>query len=77
MKNFMVANLSKNKRYKFEGLGTLIQAQIENSLDLGWQPEDIIILANFDYEFRSVKTLNVELNKNCLTGSKIFGMKYL
>lgn len=73
----MVANLSKNKRYKFEGLETLIQAQIENSLDLGWQPEDIIILANFDYEFRSVKTLNVELNKNCLTGSKIFGMKHL
>lgn len=77
MKNFMVANLSKNKRYTFKNLEILIRAQIENSLDLGWKSRDIILLANFNYEFMGVKSLKTDLNKKCLTGSKIFGMKYL
>ncbi len=77
MKNFMVANLSENKRYKSEKIELLIKAQIENSLEIGWDPADIILLANFDYEFMGIKSLNVDLNKECLTGSKVFGMKYL
>jgi len=77
MKNFMVANLSKNKRYTLANLEILIKAQIENSLELGWDSKDIILLANFDYEFMGVKSLKVELNKQCLTGSKMFGIKYL
>ncbi len=77
MKNFMVANRSKHKRYDFEKIELLIKAQIENSLDLGWEIKDIILLANFNYEFLGVKTLKAKLNKNCLTGSKVFGIKYL
>lgn len=77
MKNFMVANLSSKGRYKSDPIITLIKAQITNSLELGWPAKDIILLANFDYEFMGIKTFNVELNKQCLTGSKIFGMKYL
>jgi hypothetical protein len=77
MKNFIIANKSKNKRYKFENIDILLKAQIENSLELGWKVQDIILLANFDYEFMGVKSVNISLNKECLTGSKMFGMKYL
>lgn len=77
MKNFMVANLSNSKRYGIEQIVTLLKAQIENSIELGWETSDIIILTNFEYDFMGVKTKKVELNKKCLTGSKIFGMKYL
>lgn len=77
MKLFMIANESKNKRYKFENINILLKAQIENSLELGWIAKDIILLSNFDYEFMGVKSVNISLNKNCLTGSKMYGMKYL
>ena len=73
----MVANLSKNKRYMIEPMDTMIKAQISNSLELGWNIKDIILLTNFDYEFKGVKAIKANLNKKCLTGSKIFGMKFL
>jgi hypothetical protein len=76
MKNFMVANRTRG-RYKYDSIDTLLKAQIENSIDLGWEPEDIILLANFDYEFMGVKSINAKLNKSCFTGSKMFGMEYL
>jgi len=77
MKNFMIANQSKHKRYTFDSIDVLLKAQIENSLALGWERRDIILLANIDYEFMGVKSVNISLNKKCLTGSKMFGMKYL
>ena len=76
MKNFMIANLTRG-RYKFEGIDLLLKAQIHNSLDLNWKIEDIILLTNFDYEYMNVKSINAKLNKKCLTGSKMFGMRYL
>jgi FkbM family methyltransferase len=76
-KNCIVGNFSGGKRYKLNNLTTLINAQIENSLELGWRPEDIILISNFDYEFMGVRSLNVPLNQQCLTGSKMFGMKHL
>jgi hypothetical protein len=77
MKNFIIANKSKSSRYKFENIEILIKAQIENSLELGWKEKDIIFIANFDYDFMGVKSIKTDLNKECLTGSKMFGMKYL
>ncbi len=77
MKNFMVANLSRHKRYKSEKIELLMKAQIANSLEIGWEIKDIILLANFDYEYMGVKSVVTELNKECLTGSKIFGIKHL
>ncbi len=77
MKLFMVANKSKNRRYKFEDIDILLKAQIENSLELGWMVEDFILLSNFDYEFMGINSINISLNKKCFTGSKMFGMKYL
>jgi len=77
MKNFIIANISKNSRYRFKTIKTLLNAQIENSLTLGWKPNNIILLANFDYAFMGIKSIKIPLTHNCLTGSKIFGMKWL
>ncbi len=77
MKNFMIANLSNKNRYKNDNIKTLLKAQIENSISLGWMTEDIIVLTNFKYEFMKVKAIQIDLNTICLTGSKMFGMKYL
>lgn len=73
----MVANKNGSNRYKQEAIELLLKAQIENSLDLGWKSEDIIILANFEFEFMNVKTKIISLNDFCLTGSKCFGVKYI
>ena len=78
MKNFMVANLSeKNRRYDHEKMTTLINAQIENSIELGWKIEDIILVTNFDYYFMGVSSQKAKLNDYCFTGSKMFALKWL
>lgn len=79
MKNFMVANINKesNSRYSFDNLDVLLKAQVDNSLDLGWNIDDIILIANFDYEFMGVKSIKTKLNTTCLTGSKMFSIKWL
>jgi len=33
----------------------LTKIQIDNSLDLGWTPEDILLVTNFPYEYRGIK----------------------
>jgi len=39
--------------------------QIDNSLELGWKPKDIVFIANFDYEYNGVKSLLVPDNICC------------
>ncbi len=42
---------------RFDREGELMaKIQIENSLELGWKPEDIIFIANFPYEYKGIKT---------------------
>jgi hypothetical protein len=65
------------KRYKKDKIKTLLKAQIDNSIDVGWKVEDIILLCNFEFEFMGVKSIVNELDHECLTGSKMFGVKYL
>jgi len=38
----------------------LTKIQIDNSLELGWDEKDIILLTNFDYEYRGVKSTVVD-----------------
>lgn len=77
MKNFFVANAQKDsKRYNPERIEILVRAQIENSLELGWHREDIVFVANYDYEFMGVKSLRAPLNDFCFTGSKIFALTW-
>ena len=78
MKNLLVANVNKkNKRYSIDNMEPLVKAQIENSLEIGWQPNDIILLTNFKFEFMSVKATEITLNDFCWTGSKMFGIQYV
>ena len=35
--------------------GFLAKVQIDNSFDLGWKKEDILLFTNFDYEYRGIK----------------------
>jgi len=77
MKNFIVANRNDNSpRYKKEKIEILVQAQIDNSIELGWDKKNIILIANFDYEFMGVKTLKTNLNEFCWTGSKMFALQW-
>ena len=75
MINFMVANMQPQlQRYVPERIELLVKAQIENSIELGWHKEDIVIVANFNFEFMGVKTIKTKLNNFCQTGSKIFAL---
>lgn len=67
----------KSKRYNLESLITLLKAQVENSIEVGWKPEDIYIVSNFDFDFMNVKAVNTKMNDFCWTGSKMFAVKWL
>jgi hypothetical protein len=79
MKRLMVANWSGkvSNRYSPEKMDNLLKAQIENSLDVGWKPGDIIFLANFEFEFMGVQAEIIPMNTFCLSGSKMFALKWL
>lgn len=75
MKNLIVGNMQeKSKRYKKSQLETILKAQIENSLELEWKIDDILLLTNFEFEFNGVKAIVSNLNDFCLTGSKMFAI---
>lgn len=76
MFNFMVCNFAGNSKNSSQRLKRLLNAQIENSLELGWDARKIIVISNIDYEYMGVKTLRNSLNDFCLTGSKMFGLKW-
>lgn len=64
----------KRKPYTFPNLEVEIKAQIDNALAVGWTTEDIILATNFNYEYRGVKAILVQLNNFCMTGSKTFAV---
>lgn len=77
MFNLMVANCQKKGRYNRENIEIILKAQIENSINLGWDKKEIIIITNFRFEFMGVKTHKINLNKHCLTGSKMWALDYI
>ena len=61
MKNVIVYNQLNTthhgaSRWNNEELFRYFRAQIDNSLRLGWKPEDIILGTNFDFEYNGVKS---------------------
>lgn len=48
----------------------LTKIQIDNSLDLGWRPEDILLATNFPYEYNGVKAYLV--SDDCYYGKNNF-----
>jgi hypothetical protein len=43
----------------------LIKLQIDNSLDLGWKQEDILLVTNFPYEYKGIKSVVVSDDCYC------------
>ncbi|MDO8619479.1 MAG: hypothetical protein Q7R49_06090 [Candidatus Daviesbacteria bacterium] len=64
MKNLMVY-ISPEKKFLGE-TEDLVKRQIDNSLELGWKKEDIILVTNFPYEYKNVKSivLDDKINKS-------------
>ncbi len=46
-------------KYWRDETAILIKIQIDNSLELGWDRKDILLVTNFDYEYNGVKSLVV------------------
>jgi len=66
---------SYSGRYSPDKVKTLLNAQIENSLELGWSPGDIEVLTNFDYEYMGIKARQIEFNPLCPTASKMYSIR--
>jgi len=77
MIKLLTANSRENhNRYTKDAMTTLLKAQIENSIQIGWEAENLCIISNFDFEFMGVKSIKAELNKHCWTGSKMFALQW-
>jgi hypothetical protein len=63
MKNLLIY-INPEKKFDKE-TELLAKIQIENSLELGWKREDIMIVTNFDYEYNGVKSIVVEDSTYC------------
>jgi hypothetical protein len=75
MKRLLVANFVLKRNAK--EIESMLQTQIDNILDLGYTSKDIILISNKDIEYNSVKSLVVDLYKDCPTGSKMFALEWL
>lgn len=58
MKNILIF-LNPEKKFDEES-EILVKVQIDNSLELGWKKEDIILATNFDYEYNGIKSLIID-----------------
>lgn len=76
MINFMVANFIEKKGNSLNRLLRLLDAQVENSVELGWRLRDIIVISTFKYVRNGVSAIEAPLNDFCLTGSKMFGLQW-
>lgn len=62
MKNFYIYINPNGFDEETENLQKL---QIDNSLELGWKIEDIILITNFSWEYRSVKAIVIPQENYC------------
>ncbi|HEX3655326.1 MAG TPA: hypothetical protein VHV55_05960 [Pirellulales bacterium] len=77
MKNLLVANWQPGERVTRGDLEQLLDAQLENSLALGWSPDDLLVVTNFPYRRGRVRRIADDLNTHCMRGSKMFALARL
>lgn len=58
MKNLMTY-INPTRKFQ-EGLETNVRIQIDNSLDLGWKKQDLILVTNFPYQYKGVKAITID-----------------
>ena len=63
VKNLLIY-INPRKDFDDEGKVT-IKIQIDNSLDLGWKREDILLVTNFNYKYNGVKSLVISNSNYC------------
>jgi hypothetical protein len=63
MKNILIY-INPSEKFDEES-EKLIKIQIESSLELGWKPEDILLITNFPYEFMGVKAFEISGEYYC------------
>jgi hypothetical protein len=63
MKNVLI-HLNPTKEFDMER-SKLVKIQIDNSYDLGWKKEDILLITNFPYEYNRVKSLVIDDKNYC------------
>ena len=71
----MIYLRDKDKKYIWDDETIkLFKVQIDNSLELGWDRKDIILVTNFPYEYNGVKALEMDVDffKTKPTTAKIF-----
>ena len=55
----------------------LTKIQIDNSLELGWKPEDIILATNFPWEYRGIKSHVMKGDYSALDGNRSSKIKVI
>lgn len=58
----------------------LAKIQIDNSLSLGWKPEDILLVTNFDYEYNGVRSTVIGDEHYCAfhwPATKVYAIDHL
>lgn len=68
----VLCNVNPYNKFNRE-LNTLAKLQIDNSIDLGWKLEDIIMATNFDYEYKEVQSTIVDDKNYCNVGDGRYG----
>jgi hypothetical protein len=58
MKNLLIYT-GPNKKFSKED-SVLAKIQIDNSLDLGWKKEDILLVTDFEYEYNGVRSFVIK-----------------
>ena len=58
MKNLLI-HTGPDKKFGDED-SILAKIQIDNSLDLGWKKEDILLVTDFPYEYNGVRSFVIE-----------------
>ena len=48
----------------------LTKIQIDNSLDLGWKPGEIILVTNFPWEYRGIKATVLSGDLSAIDGNR-------
>ncbi len=76
MKNMLAVNFRPGGRLAEKALRALVDAQIENSLALGWAPQDVVVVSNLDLDVPAT-VIRTPLNDTCLTGTKMFALDHL
>jgi hypothetical protein len=68
MKNLYI-HISTNNGFGKEH-EELTKMQIDNSIELGWKIEDILLVTNFEYEYRGIKTFVIKGEYDTIDGNR-------